>query len=240
MLENSVNTFESKNNLISFSSTAHMRRPIVISFEHCASLFPKNNWQFVLYGDLSNNNNDAITSNNSVENNIKEKNDSILNNQNNVNKNNNWEVLCRVGEENLNTRVYVVIEREQCHIMTENFGRFLLAGRAKRSNVAAQKRVHLAAYCSVILTNKNDYNITTIRVYCVPETQMSIESVRKQEDNKNGILLSEVENFLMLPFGALCCCLEEIGNGYTLQADSNQYLVLIFFFFLSNQINKYI
>lgn len=215
------------NNFISFLPTAHMRRPIVISFEHCASLFPKDNWQFILYGDLSNginnNNYNEIINNNLIEDNNNQNNDNI-NNKKNING--NWEVLCRVGEENLNTRVYVVIEREQCHIMTENFGRFLLAGRAKRLNVAAQKRVHLAAYCTAILTNEGNYNITSIRVYCVPETQMSIEGVRKQEDDNNGILLSEVENFLMLPQGALCCCLEEINNAYTLQADSNQYLVI--------------
>lgn len=228
LLEMSTDTAE-RNYLSPFSLVTHMRRPVVISFEHCASLFPKDNWQFVLYGDLSNSivNNNYTGLNNNTEDNVKQKNDieSILNNQTQSNTKGNWEVLCRIGEENLNTCVYVVIEREQCHIMTENFGRFLLAGRAKRPNVAAQKRVHLAAYCTVVLTNNAEYDITSIRVYCVPETQMSVESVRKQEDDNNGILLAEVENFLMLPYGSLCCCLEEIGEGYTLQADSNQYLV---------------
>lgn len=29
-----------------------MTRPVVITFEHCASLFPKDNWHFALYADV--------------------------------------------------------------------------------------------------------------------------------------------------------------------------------------------
>lgn len=67
---------------------------------------------------------------------------------------------------------------------------------------------------------------------------MAMENIRKQEeqaafgndpDLTSGILLAETEGFLMCSQGSLCCCLEEISQGYCLQADSSQYLVSFFF-----------
>uniref|UniRef100_A0A915DYU1 Netrin receptor UNC5 n=1 Tax=Ditylenchus dipsaci TaxID=166011 RepID=A0A915DYU1_9BILA len=130
-----------------------------------------------------------------------------------------WEIVCRLGEENINTPVYVQLERQRCHLMTDHFGRFLLAGRPKRPNVAAQKRVHLAAYCSVV-----SQEISSIRVYCVPEMFIAVETVRQQEDEHRGVLLAEAEGFLMRPTGSLCCCLEDICEGYVLEQGSSQYL----------------
>uniref|UniRef100_A0A914D1R0 ZU5 domain-containing protein n=1 Tax=Acrobeloides nanus TaxID=290746 RepID=A0A914D1R0_9BILA len=102
-------------------------RPAVISFEHCASMFPKDNWQFIVYVDWG--------------------------------QGSGWEVACRLGEENLNTPVYAFLERQRCHLMTDQFGRFCLVGRPKRANVAAQKRVHLAAYCTPMPLVRNELSI---------------------------------------------------------------------------------
>lgn len=64
---------------------------------------------------------------------------------------------------------------------------------------------------------------------------MAVENIRRQEEetenNRNcGVLLTEAEGFLMCSQGALCCCLEEITEGYCLQPDSSPYLVKKNFF----------
>uniref|UniRef100_A0A915CLR9 Netrin receptor UNC5 n=1 Tax=Ditylenchus dipsaci TaxID=166011 RepID=A0A915CLR9_9BILA len=173
----------------SFEEEDSLRRPVVLSFEHCASLFPKDNWQFLVYEQALGDPTQPC------------------------------EIVCRLGEENINTPVYVQLERQRCHLMTDHFGRFLLAGRPKRPNVAAQKRVHLAAYCSVV-----SQEISSIRVYCVPEMFIAVETVRQQEDEHRGVLLAEAEGFLVRPTGSLCCCLEDICEGYVLEQGSSQYL----------------
>uniref|UniRef100_A0AC34GP37 Netrin receptor UNC5 n=1 Tax=Panagrolaimus sp. ES5 TaxID=591445 RepID=A0AC34GP37_9BILA len=162
-----------------------LAKPAVVIFDHCASIFPKNNWQFVLYADWG--------------------------------LGRGWEVVTKLGEENITTMVYLHMERERCRIMTEQFGRFFLAGSAKRQNIVAQKRVRFAAFAS-----KSDINSKSvaIRVYCVPEIGMAVENVRKQEESVNGILLAQAENFLMREHGPLCVCLEDISSGFFLQSGS--------------------
>lgn len=97
-----------------------LRRPVILSFEHCASLFPKDNWLFSVYANYDVK---GVT--------------------------NTWEQVCRLGDENLNTPVYAQLERQRCHLITDQFGRYLLVGQRRRPNVAPQKRVHLAVYCTV-------------------------------------------------------------------------------------------
>ncbi|KAH7729376.1 UNC-5 protein [Aphelenchoides avenae] len=169
-------------------------RPVVITFQHCASVFPKDNFEFLLLAD----------------------------------RGAGFDVVSVVGEENMNTPVYVEVERDRVHLMTDFFGRFLLAGRPRRHNVAAHKRVHLAAFYAI----SNDYQAADceklqeaqIRIYCVPEVATAIENVRKQEEDNRGILLAEASNFLMREQGALCCCIEDISEGCVLP-HGNQYMV---------------
>lgn len=62
-----------------------LRRPVVLTMEHFASIFPKENWQFILYADYGS----------------------------------GWTVINQLGDENINTPVYVQIERQRCHIMSD-------------------------------------------------------------------------------------------------------------------------
>lgn len=62
-----------------------LRRPVVLSVEHYASIFPKENWIFVLYADFGN----------------------------------GWTAVNQLGDENINTPVYVQIERQRFHVMTD-------------------------------------------------------------------------------------------------------------------------
>lgn len=172
-----------------------LRRPVVITIEHFASIFPKENWQFVLYADYGN----------------------------------GWSVVNQLGDENINTPVYVHVERQRFHVMTDQFGRFLLAGRPKRPNVAPTKRVRIAAYSSL---PANQDSLITIRVYVVPDTIMAMENVKKQESEQQGQLLSDTREFLMQKSGDLCLRLDDTQaeikfseDGYTSPCAGVRYVV---------------
>ncbi|KAK0397789.1 hypothetical protein QR680_002271 [Steinernema hermaphroditum] len=165
-----------------------LRRPYVVTFDHCASLFPKDNWQFLLYAKW---------------------------NKGPYDTEEDWELVSIHGEENINTSVHVQVERERCHVMSERFGRFILTGRPKKAHASSSKRVRLAVYGPRCQQRSE----LPLRVYCVPETRMAIETVRKQEE-EHGVLLSESSNFLLKENGALCVCLEDISTGYALDGTS--------------------
>uniref|UniRef100_F1KSM2 Netrin receptor UNC5 n=1 Tax=Ascaris suum TaxID=6253 RepID=F1KSM2_ASCSU len=163
-----------------------VHRPMIVSFRHCASTFPKDNWIFMLY--MKGNN--AST----------------------------WEMVVRIGEENINTPVYCQMELTRCHVMSEQFGKLVLAGRPRKPSVLTAKRVRLAAFGPLHRIS----NDMSVRVYCVPETGVALQSVLAQEEN-TGALLAQCENFLLRERGALCVCLEDLSTGLVTKP-SAQYL----------------
>ncbi|KAI3411949.1 hypothetical protein GPALN_002005 [Globodera pallida] len=205
------------------SSADGMARPVVLSVDHCAALFPREHcWHFALHAQLT---------------------DDVASNASWVCV---WQSDDQIGSDD---NFGVQMERQRWHLLTRRSGRFFLAGRARRAHVAPQKRVHLCAYwtppaslrrpvpppprpadCS---TNPYDpvpigsVELAQLRVYCVLETAMSVQSVRQQEEQQlDGVLLAETDNFLLAPKGPLCCCLEQIafpgGEGHP--CGGSQYL----------------
>ncbi|KAK6749139.1 hypothetical protein RB195_001629 [Necator americanus] len=165
-----------------------MMKPLVLSFRHCASVFPRDNWSFVLYAD----------------------------------EGYGWQRVLTVGEENLNSTVYVHMEKPGrsdgmgwCHVMLENFARVMLAGKPRRASVSACKRVHLAAYGPAERPRASSFEL---RVYCVPETGAAMESVAKQE--QHGRLLAESEHFLLNEKGDLCFCVEDVSDGFSMKGST--------------------
>lgn len=95
----------------------------------------------------------------------------------------------------------------------------LLVGKPRKATVATSKRMRLAAFGPLHRIS----NDTSIRIYCVPETGIALQSVLSQEEN-TGALLAESENFLMREKGALCVYLEDISTGMAKKPEA-QYLV---------------
>ncbi|KAK6047294.1 death domain protein, partial [Cooperia oncophora] len=159
-------------------------KPLILSIRHCASVFPRDNWSFILYAD----------------------------------EGFGWQRVLTVGEENLNSTMYVHMEKPGrsdggmgwCHVMLDNFARVMLAGRPRRASAAACKRVHLAAYGPSERPRTSSFDL---RVYCVPETGAAMESVAKQE--QHGRLLAESEHFLLNEKGDLCFCVEDVSEGFS-------------------------
>ncbi|KAJ1346213.1 hypothetical protein KIN20_000951 [Parelaphostrongylus tenuis] len=166
-----------------------MSKPLVLSFKHCASVFPKDNWCFILYAD----------------------------------EGFGWQRVLTVGEENLNTTMYVFMEKPGrsdggmgwCHVMLDTFARVMLAGRPRRSSVSSCKRIHLAAYGPSERPRASTFEL---RIYCVPETGAAMESVTKQE--QHGRLLAESEQFLLNEKGDLCFCVEDVSEGFSIRGSA--------------------
>ncbi|CAJ0931334.1 unnamed protein product, partial [Mesorhabditis belari] len=160
-----------------------LQRPAILSFRHCAATFPRDNWAFSVWAD----------------------------------EGFGWKQVVRVGEENLNSPVHVHLENPSSgrigivHLMTEHFGRFMLAGRSRRTSVAPCKRVHLACF-GPPNPGRDDFEL---RTYCVPETGASMEAVGRQEAGARPLAISE--HFILQPSGDLCFCVEEISPGFTLK-----------------------
>ncbi|KIH57061.1 thrombospondin type 1 domain protein [Ancylostoma duodenale] len=166
-----------------------MLKPLILSFRHCASVFPRDNWSFVLYAD----------------------------------EGFGWQRVLTVGEENLNSTMYVHMEKPGrsdggmgwCHVMLENFSRVMLAGKPRRASVTACKRVHLAAYGPSERPRGSNFEL---RVYCVPETGAAMENVAKQE--QHGRLLAESAHFLLNEKGDLCFCVEDVTDGFSIRGSA--------------------
>uniref|UniRef100_A0A1I7X7F2 Death domain-containing protein n=1 Tax=Heterorhabditis bacteriophora TaxID=37862 RepID=A0A1I7X7F2_HETBA len=137
------------------SDSRILLKPVIISFRHCASIFPRDNWIFSLYADEGFGWQRVLT--------VGEEN---LNTTMHVH-------MEPPGKSD---------GFGWCHVMTETFANFIrvmLAGRPRRTSISACKRVHLAAYGPAFRPEKN----FELRVYCVPETGSAMESVAKQEEH---------------------------------------------------------
>uniref|UniRef100_A0AC35U5L4 Netrin receptor UNC5 n=1 Tax=Rhabditophanes sp. KR3021 TaxID=114890 RepID=A0AC35U5L4_9BILA len=157
-------------------------KPIVLSFDHNASLFPKDNWVFTIYANFG-----------------------LQEGWHPVNSFSSSESIAKLATSNVEGCIFSV-EREKCHVMSNKFGQFLLTGKSKKKNNKPSKRIHISAYISA-----NELNSTcplTLRVYFVPETGMAVENIRQQEENQ-GYLIAELNNFLLNEKGSIGCQVEE-------------------------------
>lgn len=171
---------------VACSSASLLRRPVIVSFRHCASTFPRDNWVFSIYAD----------------------------------EGNGWERAVTIGEENLNTNMFVQFEPPGkcgeafgwCHVITSSLCRMMLAGHPRRNSLSSAKRVHLAVFGPADMSAyRRPFDL---RVYCVPETGAAMESVWKQEEHSR--LLIDSSDFIFNEKGNLCICIEELGKSFVL------------------------
>ncbi|KAL3077555.1 hypothetical protein niasHS_012261 [Heterodera schachtii] len=194
--------------------SAEFSRPVVLSVDHCASLFPREHcWHFSLHAQLTTDDGTSAEA---------------------------WQCVWQSddGGSCSDSQFGVQMERQQWHLLTRRSGKFMLTGRPRRAHAAAQKRVRLCAYWTPPAAPfrrpvappadcANAYDpvpigsaeLAQLRVYCVLDIAMGVQNVRQQEEQQlGGLLLAETHNFLLAPKGPLCCCLEQIafpgGEGH--------------------------
>jgi len=81
-----------------------------------------------------------------------------------------FQLLARIGEETLNTPVYVQVEAGQCHVMTECLMRYALIGQPSSAGCKAVKLLQVAVFAPVATVPF--YNL---RIYFVDDTADAFE-----------------------------------------------------------------
>lgn len=81
-----------------------------------------------------------------------------------------FQPILSLGNETINTPLYLQVDMNQCHIMTEYLMRFTLIGQPALSGKAV-KILRLAAFAPA-MPSSADYNV---RVYFVEDTQDALE-----------------------------------------------------------------
>ncbi|ELU09598.1 hypothetical protein CAPTEDRAFT_229366 [Capitella teleta] len=118
-------------------------KPMVISFEHCASI-KHGQWSL-----------------------------SICSSTTPYDEPPRWQRMCTLGEETINTPMYIQMDSGQCHIMTDvSLRRYTLIGEPSMAGKAI-KILRLAAFAPAV-TSSVDYNV---RVYFVEDTGDALEEI---------------------------------------------------------------
>ncbi|PAV82340.1 hypothetical protein WR25_16769 [Diploscapter pachys] len=171
-------------------------RPVIASFRHCASTFPRDNWTFSLYADEGQGWHKAVTVG-----------EETLNTSYFV----QFEQAGRSGGD---------AKFGYCHVMLHNLARIMLVGQPRRGSVTSAKRVHLAVYGPALPPQSNgSIKSFDLRIYCVPETGSAMARVTKQEEDAR--LIAESEDFVLNEKGSLCLCFEELADGFELADGSS-------------------
>jgi len=84
-----------------------------------------------------------------------------------------FQLLARIGEETLNTPVYVQVEAGRCHVMTECLMRYALIGQPASATCKAVKLLQLAVFAPV--TGIAAAPLCNLRVYFVDDTADAFE-----------------------------------------------------------------
>ena len=90
-------------------------------------------------------------------------------------------MVTTVGEETLNTPIYVQVDSTRCHVMCDVTARYALIGQPCADGCRAAKLLRVAAFAPATCTSvAPDYNL---RVYCVDDT---IDAVQVRHHGLGG------------------------------------------------------
>lgn len=168
-------------------SSLSLKKPVVLSFHHCASI-KHGQWILSVYG--------SSTSHDEPP---------------------RWQMLSKLGHETINTDIYVQIDVNQCHVMTENLMRFTLIGEPAISGKAF-KILRLAAFTPAV-PSSNDYGL---RIYFVEDTRDAMEGVMQVERTLGGRLLDKPKNILFQSAGGnLCISIEDLLPSWQCKMSAN-------------------
>lgn len=168
-------------------SRIRLLKPLIISFQHCASV-KHGQWMLSLYCcDTP------------------------------FNEPPDWQLLSTLGQETVNTQVYVQVDLSQCHVMTDRLMRYALIGEPNMAGKAI-KILRIAAFAPAVVSAV-DYNL---RVYFVEDTMDALESV-VQVEKRLGCCLVEKPKQILFQFGGanLCLAMEDVGPGWRSKLPAN-------------------
>ncbi|XP_065574242.1 netrin receptor UNC5C-like isoform X2 [Artemia franciscana] len=129
-----------------------LKKPVVVSFQHCALLTGENSWNL-----------------------------TVLSSPRGANEKPQWEPVLTLGDETINTSIYVQVEASECHILTDELNYFTLIGESSPKRTAA-KQLRLAIYAP--LTSDN-----YLKVYVTNDTVAALRRLNQLESRTGHKLL---------------------------------------------------
>ncbi|XP_065201785.1 netrin receptor UNC5C isoform X2 [Planococcus citri] len=169
------------------------KRPVIISFQHCASL-KYGPWNIsVLKSDCSVENTAPI-----------------------------WQKVVTLGEETINTPVFTQVDHNEVFLVTETFTRFVLIGEAATPLITKPvKHLRLAVF-GVSPTQSSNLLEYSVRVYVIEDTKPSLEGVIQTERKLGGTLVDKPKGLLFQDGGAnLCLNIEDVSYGWRCKPQSD-------------------
>ncbi|XP_046379285.1 netrin receptor UNC5C-like isoform X2 [Haliotis rufescens] len=164
-----------------------LKKPVILSFQHCASM-RQGGWIL-----------------------------SVYNSGTPADEPPQWQRLVTLGHETINTPLYMQLDADHCHLVTDSLNRYALIGESVGGGRAV-KILRLAAFAPAI-TPSLDYSI---RVYVVEDTQDALEGVLQVERRLGGRLLDKPKQ---IPFqdggNNLCLTIEELSPGWRSKLAAN-------------------
>ncbi|XP_059473091.1 netrin receptor UNC5B isoform X2 [Neocloeon triangulifer] len=120
-----------------------------------------------------------------------------------------WKRVVTLGEETINTPVFVQLDESEAHVMVENSGRYILAGESHTGRAA--KALKLAVFGP----SQPPHQECCLRVYAVEDYLAAMEAMMSIEKQLGGCLLQRPRSMLFSDGGgSLCLDLEGLGHGW--------------------------
>ncbi|KAK7604346.1 hypothetical protein V9T40_005532 [Parthenolecanium corni] len=169
------------------------RRPVILSFQHCASL-KYGSWNIsVLRSDCPVKNTAPI-----------------------------WQKVVTLGEETINTPVFTQVDQNEVFLVTETLTRFVLVGEAATPSISKPvKHLKLAVF-GASPSQSTTLLEYSVRVYVIEDTKSSLEGVIRLEKKLGGSLVDKPKGLLFQDGGAnLCLTLEDVAYGWRSKPQSD-------------------
>uniref|UniRef100_A0A0K8TDJ2 Netrin receptor UNC5 n=1 Tax=Lygus hesperus TaxID=30085 RepID=A0A0K8TDJ2_LYGHE len=163
------------------------KKPVVLSFHHCASL-KHGQWSVSVWSS------DSPPEATPV-----------------------WQKIVTLGEETINTPVFTQLDQSQVFLVSDQLTRFVLVGEAANPMLPVArpvKMLRLAVFAPSPSHSSQplDYSI---RVYTLEDTVAALEGVVQMEKKLGGCLVDKPKILLFQDGGGnLCLSLEDIGPGW--------------------------
>ncbi|GAB6028496.1 unc-5 [Chamberlinius hualienensis] len=168
-------------------SSCGLVKPVIFNFQHCANL-KSGHWTISVYY-----------------------NDSL------PDETPHWSKLATLGDETINTPLYVQLTTSQCFVVTRHLTKYVLVGESS-STGRAVKNLKLVAFAAA-MHSSIDYSI---RVYCLEDTQAALEGVVQVEKRLGGRMLEKPKTMQFHDGGSnLCLCLEDVKSGWRSKPAAN-------------------
>lgn len=112
---------------------------------------------------------------------------------------------------------------DSCHVLTENLCRLAVVGEARDPSQPLRpvKRMKLAAFAPISHASM-DYSI---RVYCIEDTDATLQGVMQEEQKLGGFLLETPKEFRFQEGSNLCLCMEDIHPHWQIKPGANYQVI---------------